>query len=180
MQYIIVQIKQTSIKHPNKVWDSHSHFSNTLEDRQLLRASKKINKEFKYHEKLSKTTIGHHVPFLSTDKKSVYRLFLTTQELYQHDVDNWFLPHQEKGLISFEEIAKLKIDPKTAYIFGNLVSMYKKDNKDTHELKNSFSKFISIYGIERISKAFRKYIFKEIVKDKKDPKKGKVKDDNNN
>lgn len=155
MQNIIVLIKQTSIQYPDKVWDTALHFSNTLEDRQLLKQNKKLSKEFKYSEKFSKVS-GNHIPFLSPDKKSVYRLFSTTEELYQFDLKTWFVPHQEKGLISSEEIAKLNLDQDTALVFNNLLSMYftEKLNNDKNNIK-FLSKFISIYGVEEIAKATR-------------------------
>jgi hypothetical protein len=155
MQNIIVLIKQTSIQYPDKVWDTALHFSNTLEDRQLLKQNKKLSKEFKYSEKLSKVT-GDHIPFLSPDKKSVYRLFLTTEELYQFDLTNWFVPHQEKGLISFEELAKLNLDQDTALVFNNLLSMYVRDKSNNNQTNIKFlSKFISLYGVDAIVRATR-------------------------
>lgn len=155
MQNIIVLTKQTSIQYPDKVWDTALHFSNTLEDRQLLKQNKKLNKEFKYAKKLS-NVLGNHIPFLSSDKKSVYRLFSTTEELYQFDLKNWFVPHQEKGLISFEEVIKTEIDQDTALVFNNLLSMYVRDKSNNDQKSIKFlSKFISMYSVEEIVKATR-------------------------
>lgn len=155
MQNIIVLIKQTSIQYPNKVWDTALHFSNTLEDRQLLKQNKKLSKEFKYSEKFSKV-LGNHVPFLSSDKKSVYRLFATTEELYQFDLKYWFEPHREKGLINFEEVVKTDLDQDTALVFNNLLSMYVRDKSNNNQKNIKFlSKFISLYTVEKIVKATR-------------------------
>ena len=102
------------------------------------------------------TVLVNHIPFLSSDKKSVYRLFSTTEELYQFDLKNWFVPHQEKGLISFEEVIKTDIDQDTALVFNNLLSMYVRDksNNDKNNIK-FLSKFISMYGVEKIVRATR-------------------------
>lgn len=155
MQNIIVLTKQTSIQYPDKVWDTALHFSNTLEDRQLLKQNKKLNKEFKYAKKFS-NVLGNHIPFLSSDKKSVYRLFSTTEELYQFDLKNWFVPHQEKGLISFEEVIKTDIDQDTALVFNNLLSMYVRDKSNNDQKSIKFvSKFISLYTVEEVIKAIR-------------------------
>lgn len=169
MQNIIVLIKQTSIQYPDKVWDTALHFSNTLEDRQLLKQNKKLNKEFKYAKKFS-NVLGNHIPFLSSDKKSVYRLFSITEELYQFDLKNWFVPHQEKGLISFEEVIKTEIDQDTALVFNNLLSMYARDKSNNDQKSIKFvSKFISLYTVEEIIQAIRlRHNFKTNEKKKND------------
>ena len=171
MQNILALTKQKSIQYPDKVWDTAFHFSNTLEDRQLLRQSKKLEKEFQYKKKFNEVT-GFHIPFLGTDKKSVYRLFLYTEELYQYDLKNWFMPHHDKGLISFEEVVKLDLDQDTAMVFNSLLSMYNRDTL-TNDKKNVkfLSKFISTHSPESIIRAIR--IFHNEIN------KGKTNDNNN-
>lgn len=166
MQNIIVLIKQTSIQYPDKVWDTALHFANTLEDRSLQRLSRKNDKEFKYNEKFGAIS-GEHIPFLGNDKKSLYRAMLTTEELYQYDLKNWFLPHQEKGLISFEELAKYSIDSHLAFVFGNFISYFKRNSTDTKFI----NKFISKYGVSALIRGAKMYHTKEH---------SKVKNDNNN